>query len=89
MNGGKQWWAINSVAVNRDSLFNSSGSAVAIGRSFNMENNFFKYVLGYKKTWSKTFIAPVVLASRSDRGRNTYYPWPYSHWQNPPKKSIW
>ena len=79
MNGGKQWWAINSIAVNRDSLFNSSGTAVAIGRSLNMESAFFKYGFRIQKNLVKDlYCAPVVLASRSDReAQYLPYPWPY------------
>ena len=79
MNGGKQWWAINSVAVNRDSLFNSSGSTVAIGRSLNMESAFFKYGFRIQKNLVKDlYCAPVVLANRSDReAQYLPYPWPY------------
>ena len=90
MNGGKQWWAINSVAVNRDSLFNSSGSAVAIGRSLNMENNFFKYGFRLQKNLVKDlYCAPVVLASRSDReAQYLPYPWPYYPLAKPSQKSL-
>ena len=90
MNGGKQWWAINSIAVNRDSLFNSSGTAVAIGRSLNMESAFFKYGFRIQKNLVKDlYCAPVVLASRSDREAQ-YLPYPchITHWQNPSKKGF-
>ena len=82
MNGGKQWWAINSVAVNQDSLFNSSGSAVAIGRSLNMENTFLNMVLGYKKTWSKTFIVLQLFWPVDPIVRHNTYPilGHISHW---------
>ena len=90
MNGGKQWWAINSVAVNQDSLFNSSGSAVAIGRSLNMENTFFKYGFRLQKNLVKDlYCAPVVLASRSDReAQYLPYPWPYFPLAKPTQKGL-
>ena len=90
MNGGKQWWAINSVAVNRDSLFNSSGSAVAIGRSLNMENIFFKYGFRLQKNLIKDlYCAPVVLANRSDReAQYLPYPWPYYPLAKPSQKDL-
>ena len=90
MNGGKQWWAINSVAVNQDSLFNSSGSAVAIGRSLNMENTFFKYGFRLQKNLVKDlYCAPVVLASRSDReAQYLPYPWPYFPLAKPIQKGL-
>ena len=90
MNGGKQWWAINSVAFNQDSLFNSSGSAVAIGRSLNMENTFFKYGFRLQKNLVKDlYCAPVVLASRSDReAQYLPYPWPYFPLAKPTQKGL-
>ena len=90
MNGGKQWWAINSVAVNQDSLFNSSGSAVAIGRSLNMENTFFKYGFRLQKNLVKDlYCAPVVLASRSDReAQYLPYPWPYFPLAKPTQNGL-
>ena len=90
MNGGKQWWAINSVAVNQDSLFNSSGSAVAIGRSLNMENTFFKYGFRLQKNLVKDlYCAPVVLASGSDReAQYLPYPWPYFPLAKPTQKGL-
>ena len=90
MNGGKQWWAINSVAVNQDSLFNSSGSVVAIGRSLNMENTFFKYGFRLQKNLVKDlYCAPVVLASRSDsEAQYLPYPWPYFPLAKPTQKGL-
>ena len=90
MNGGKQWWAINSVAVNRDSLFNSDGSAVAIGRSLNMENAFFKYGFRLQKNLVKDlYCAPVVLASGSDReAQYLPYPWPYYPLAKPKQEEL-
>ena len=90
MNDGKQWWAINSVAVNQDSLFNSSGSAVAIGRSLNLENTFFKYGFRLQKNLVKDlYCAPVVLASRSDReAQYLPYPWPYFPLAKPTQKGL-
>ena len=90
LNGGKQLWAINAVAVNRDSLFNSNGSAVAIGRSLNMESAFFKYGFRLKKNLIKDlYCAPIVLAS--GRGQQTQYlpyPWPYHLLVKPSDKQL-
>lgn len=90
MQGGKQWWAINAVAVNRDSLFNSSGSAVAVGRSLNMENAFFKYGFRLQKNLVKDmYCAPVVLASGSQsEAQYLPYPWPYYPLVKPIQKEL-
>lgn len=90
MQGGKQWWAINAVAVNRDSLFNSGGSAVAVGRSLNMENAFFKYGFRLQKNLTKDlYCAPVVLASGTDRqAQYLPYPWPYYPLAKPKQEEL-
>jgi len=90
MNGGKQWWAINAVAVNRDSLFNSTGMSVAVGRSLNMENAFFKYGFRLQKNLVKDlYCAPVVLASGTDRQTQYLpYPWPYYPLAKPKDKEL-
>jgi gliding-associated putative ABC transporter substrate-binding component GldG len=90
MQGGKQWWAINAVAVNRDSLFNFGGSAVAVGRSLNMENAFFKYGFRLQKNLTKDlYCAPVVLASGTDRQTQYLpYPWPYYPLAKPKQEEL-
>ena len=90
MQGGKQWWALNSVAVNRDSLFNSSGAAVAVGRSLNMENAFFKYGFRLQKNLVKDlYCAPVVLASGKDRETQYLpYPWPFYPLAKPKQEEL-
>ena len=55
---------INSTSVNRDSLFNSKGSAIATVNNLNMANLFFKYGFRLEKNLVKDlFCAPIVLAS--------------------------
>ena len=90
MNGGKQLWTINPVAINRDSLFNSIGKGVALGRSLNMENAFFKYGFKLQKNLIKDlYCAPIVLASGTDR-QSQYipYPWPYYPLAKPVDKEL-
>ena len=90
MQGGKQWWAINAVAVNRDSLFNSSGSAVAVGRSLNMENAFFKYGFRLQKNLVKDlYCIPVVLGSGKDH-QTQYLPysWPFYPLVKPKQEEL-
>ena len=90
MHGGKQWWAINAIALNRDSLFNSGGSTVAVGRSINMENAFFKYGFRIQKNLIKDlYCAPLVVASGTDR-QTQYLPylWPYYPLVKPKQKEL-
>ena len=88
--GGKQWWAINAVAVNRDSLFNSGGAAVAIGRSLNLDNLFFKYGFRLQKNLIKDlYCAPVVLASGVEsQAQYLPYPWPYYPLSKPNENKL-
>ncbi|QLG46720.1 gliding motility-associated ABC transporter substrate-binding protein GldG [Costertonia aggregata] len=43
MNGGKSIWLIDKVAMELDSLFNETGSNLAIQRDLNLDDFFFKY----------------------------------------------
>jgi ABC-2 type transport system permease protein len=43
MNGGKSLWLTESIVMDKDSLYNASGSAVAIMRDLNLNDFFFKY----------------------------------------------
>jgi ABC-2 type transport system permease protein len=43
MNGGKSLWLTESIVMDKDSLYNDSGSAVAIMRDLNLNDFFFKY----------------------------------------------
>ncbi|MEZ4793594.1 MAG: gliding motility-associated ABC transporter substrate-binding protein GldG [Gelidibacter sp.] len=43
MNGGKSLWLTESIIMDKDSLYNESGSSVAIMRDLNLNDFFFKY----------------------------------------------
>ena len=79
MNGGKQLWLVEHVAMETDSLFTGAGSAFALPRDLNLGDFFFKYGLRINPFLVKDlYSAPIVLASGS--GNNTQfnpYPWPY------------
>ena len=79
INGGKQLWMINPVAINQDSLFNPGGNAVASTIELNMSDIFFKYGFRLEKNLVKDFYcAPIVLATGTQN--QTQYlpiPWPY------------
>lgn len=79
IDGGKQLWMINSTSVNRDSLFNSEGSAIATVNNLNMANLFFKYGFRLEKNLVKDlFCAPIVLASgKQSKAQYIPIPWPY------------
>ncbi len=79
INGGKQLWMINPVAINQDSLFNPGGNAVASTIELNMSDIFFKYGFRLEKNLVKDlYCAPIVLATGTQN--QTQYlpiPWPY------------
>ena len=43
MNGGKSLWLTESVIMDKDSLYNDAGRAVAVMRDLNLNDVFFKY----------------------------------------------
>ncbi|MCK7590648.1 gliding motility-associated ABC transporter substrate-binding protein GldG [Subsaxibacter sp. CAU 1640] len=43
MNGGKSLWLTESVIIDKDSLYNDAGRAVAVMRDLNLNDVFFKY----------------------------------------------
>ncbi|MDD5151957.1 MAG: gliding motility-associated ABC transporter substrate-binding protein GldG, partial [Flavobacterium sp.] len=43
INGGKTLWLIDQVAIEMDSLYNSTGSTLAFPRDLNLNDMFFKY----------------------------------------------
>jgi ABC-2 type transport system permease protein len=88
--GGKQWWAINATAVNRDSLFSAGGTAVAMGRSLHLENLFFKYGFRLQKNLIKDlYCAPIVLANgTASQAQYLPYPWPYYPLSKPNENEL-
>ena len=72
MHGGASLWAINTIQINRDSLFNSSGSALAYPNPLNLEDYFFKRGLRLNNNLVKDlYAAPIVLAQGREINRNT------------------
>ncbi|GAB5563972.1 MAG: gliding motility-associated ABC transporter substrate-binding protein GldG [Winogradskyella sp.] len=63
MNGGKSLWLTESVIMDKDSLYNNSGSAVPIARDLNLTNFFFKYGVRVNHTLVKDmYSAPIMLS---------------------------
>ena len=79
INGSKQLWMINPIAINHDSLLNAKGNAVASTIELNMSNIFFKYGFRLERNLVKDlYCAPIVLATGTQN--QTQYlpiPWPY------------
>jgi len=63
MDGGKSLWLIDKVAIDKDSLFNDSGSSTAIPRDLNLTDFFFKYGLRVNPVLiNDLYSAPITLA---------------------------
>lgn len=80
MHGGASLWAINTIQINRDSLFISSGSALAYPNPLNLEDYFFKRGLRLNNNLIKDlYAAPIVLAQGSGN-QSQYLPYPWSYY---------
>lgn len=63
MNGGKSLWLTESVIMDKDSLFNDSGRAVAIMQDLNLNDFFFKYGARINPVMvNDMYSAPITLA---------------------------
>ncbi|GGW61859.1 protein involved in gliding motility GldG [Winogradskyella epiphytica] len=63
MSGGKSLWLTESVIMDKDSLYNDTGSGVSIMRDLHLNDFFFKYGVRVNPTLVKDlFSAPIMLA---------------------------
>ena len=63
MNGGKSLWLTESIIMDKDSLYNDSGRAVAVMRDLNLNDFFFKYGVRINPTIvNDLYSAPIWLA---------------------------
>ncbi len=87
MQGGKAIWLVEKVAMETDSLFNKTGSAIALPRDLNLSDLFFSYGLRINPVLiNDMYSAPIVLASGSgNETQFTPYPWFYSPLTTSPK----
>ena len=73
INGGKTLWLIDQVAIEMDSLYNSSGSTLAYPRDLNLNDLFFKYGIRINPDLIKDERgSPIKLAS-GDQGSATQF----------------
>ncbi|MCD2259421.1 gliding motility-associated ABC transporter substrate-binding protein GldG [Psychroserpens luteolus] len=80
MNGGKSLWLTESIVMDRDSLNNRAGTAVAIMKDLNLNDFFFKYGVRINPVIvNDLYSAPIPLAI--GEGNNAQFQpvqWPYS-----------
>ncbi|SDS25197.1 gliding-associated putative ABC transporter substrate-binding component GldG [Formosa sp. Hel1_31_208] len=80
MHGGKSLWLTESIIMDRDSLMNPSGKAIAVIKDLNMNDFFFKYGVRINPVIvNDLYSAPITLAI--GEGSNSQFQpiqWPYS-----------
>lgn len=80
MSGGKSIWLTESIIMDKDSLYNASGSSVSVARDLNLNDFFFKYGVRVNQNLVKDlYSAPIPLAI--GEGNNTQFQpvqWQYS-----------
>ena len=80
MNGGKNLWLVDAVAIEKDSLFNATGTNYAIDRDLNLTDFFFKYGVRINPYMVSTlYSAPITLAmGEGSQSQFQHLKWPYS-----------
>lgn len=81
MKGGKTLWLVEPVQAELDSLYNTSGSTLAVNRDLNLTDMFFKYGLRINPQIIKDEQgAPIVLYSgnQGSESQKEQYPWRFS-----------
>lgn len=80
MNGGKSLWLIDAVAIEKDSLYNPTGTSVAVSRNLNLTDFFFKYGVRVNPVLvNDLYSAPITLASgEGSQSQFQQVPWFYS-----------
>ena len=80
MNGGKSMWLVESVAMDKDSLFNDAGASFATPLDLNLNDFFFKYGVRINPVMiNDLYSAPITLAI-GEGSESQFQPvkWPYS-----------
>ena len=77
--GGKSIWMIDQVAMELDSLFNETGSNVAVRRDLNLDDFFFKYGIRINPVLvNDLYNTPIVLANgKANESQYNPLPWAY------------
>ncbi len=80
MNGGKSLWLVDAVAMEKDSLYNASGTNYAVSRDLNLTDFFFKYGVRINPYMVSTlYSAPITLAmGEGSQSQFQHLKWPYS-----------
>ena len=95
MKGGSILWTMDALALDRDSLFNTSGSAVTFPKTLNLDDYLFKQGLRLNSGLvSDLYCAPIVMAQGNNENTQyipypwTYYPIPSTSNKHPISKGV-
>ena len=79
LSGGKQFWLLDGISIDRDSLFNIQGKAYGFPRELNLDDYFFHFGVRLRKEIIQDlYSAQIVLASGSEeKSQYIPYPWPF------------
>ena len=85
MSGGKSLWLIDAVAMEQDSLYNETGTAIAVQRDLNLTDFFFKYGVRVNPVLiNDLYSAKITLATgEGSQSQFQQLPWFYSPLVNP------
>jgi gliding-associated putative ABC transporter substrate-binding component GldG len=81
MQGGKMVWLVETVNIEMDSLYNSTGSTLAFPNDLNLNDLFFKYGFRINPLLVKDIMATPISLATGEAGSKTQYaqfPWLYS-----------
>ena len=81
VSGGKTIWLLDHVKADMEDLYNPSGATVAVPRSLNLDEMFFKYGIRIKPYLVKDIMsAPISLATGKQGSETQYtqFPWLFS-----------
>lgn len=86
MNGGKTIWMVDAVAADMDSLYNETGTILAVHRELNLTDMFFKYGIRINPLLVKDeYATPIKMASGNQGSETQFqeYKWRFSPFAYP------
>ncbi|WP_322548983.1 gliding motility-associated ABC transporter substrate-binding protein GldG [Flavobacterium psychraquaticum] len=86
MNGGKTIWMVDAVAADMDSLYNETGTILAVNRELNLTDMFFKYGIRINPLLVKDeYATPIKMASGNQGSETQFqeYKWRFSPFAYP------
>lgn len=86
INGGKTIWMVDAVAADMDSLYNETGTILAVNRELNLTDMFFKYGIRINPLLVKDEYATPIKMATGNQGSETQmqeYKWRFSPFAYP------